>query len=341
MKSATKRSIGVLLLNLGGPDALSAVQPFLYNLFSDREIIRLGPAFLQKPLAWLISSLRSAKTRSAYALIGGRSPIREITLEQAAALERSLNEELAAHGQISEFRVFVGMRYWHPFTADAVRHISAEGIDKIVVLSLYPHYSVATTASSLSELKRVLTSYPAIKTCEILSWFDNPLYIDALAEKIEKGLSAFCSSPHSIDIVPSDVYLLFSAHSLPKKFVDEGDPYVDHTMATIKAVTARFRNPWKLSYQSKSGPVAWLEPSTEQMLQEMASEGVKNLLAIPISFVSDHIETLYEIDMLYKEMAAGLGMRLERAESLNLSPTFISALRDIVVQGMKEAGWKE
>jgi ferrochelatase len=335
-----KCSIGVLLLNLGGPDSLSAVQPFLYNLFSDREIIRLGPAFLQKPLAWLISSLRSSKTRAAYTLIGGRSPIREITLAQAKALEQSLNEE-AAISRKTEFKVYVGMRYWNPFTADAVRLISAEGIDKVLVFSLYPHYSVATTASSLSELKRVLTSYPSIRTHHVLSWYDHPLYIDALAENIVKGLAMFRSSSPAAEISPEDVHLLFSAHSLPKKFVDEGDPYVDHIMATVKAVTARFSNPWKLSYQSKSGPVAWLEPSTEQMLEEMASQGVKNVLAVPVSFVSDHIETLYEIDMLYRDMAAGFGMRLERAESLNLSRTFISALKDIVVNNVKEAGWNE
>ncbi|MBI5846572.1 MAG: ferrochelatase [Nitrospirae bacterium] len=333
--------MGVLLLNLGGPDSLAAVQPFLYNLFSDREIIRLGPVFLQKPLAFLISSLRSAKTKAAYALIGGKSPIREITDDQAKALETSLNEESASHGRKTEFKVVVGMRYWHPFTKDAVSRISAEGIDKVVVLSLYPHYSVATTASSLSELRRVLTAYPSIRTHHIMSWYDQPRYIDALAEKIAKGLALFCSSSLTPGIKPTDVHLLFSAHSLPKKFVDEGDPYVDHIMATIKAVTARFGNPWKLSYQSKSGPVAWLEPSTEQMLEEMASKGIKNVLAVPISFVSDHIETLYEIDMLYREMAALLGIRLERAESLNLSPTFISALADIVVHGMEEAGWKE
>jgi ferrochelatase len=137
------------------------------------------------------------------------------------------------------------------------------------------------------------------------------------------------------------VHVLFSAHSLPKKFIQEGDPYVDHVMATIRAVTARVDIPWSLSYQSKSGPVAWLEPSTEEMLEKLAAKGVKNLLVVPISFVSDHIETLYEIDMLYKNMAAGLGMRLERAGSLNLSPAFIAALRDIVLNGTKEAGWKE
>ena len=339
MESAAKPSIGVLLLNLGGPDSLSAVQPFLYNLFSDREIIRLGPAFLQKPLAWLISFLRSARTRAAYARIGGKSPIREITLDQAGALENLLNEARSTKHE-AWVPVFVGMRYWHPLLEDVLKEIHEQGIKKLIVLSLYPHYSVATTGSSLSYLKKILTAYPSVRTYDIPSWYDHPLYINALAEKIEKGLAAFCSpiAPH---LAPADVHLLFSAHSLPRKFVEEGDPYVGHIMATIEAVTARFSNPWKLSYQSKSGPVAWLEPSTEQMLEELASQGVKNLLAIPISFVSDHIETLYEIDILYKEMAAGLGVRLERSESLNLSPVFISALKDIVVHGIKEAGWKE
>lgn len=332
--------MGVLLLNLGGPDSLSAVRPFLFNLFSDRDIIRLGPAFLQKPLAWLISSLRASRTRAAYALIGGRSPIREITTDQAGALEALLYESRITDNG-ARIPVFVGMRYWHPFLDDVVQEIRKQGISKLIVLSLYPHYSVATTGSSLSHLRKLLVSYPLIKTFEIMSWHDHPLYIAAVAENIEKGLAAFCSSPLAPKTAPADVHLLFSAHSLPRKFVNEGDPYVDHIMATIKAVTARFSNPWKLSYQSKSGPVAWLEPSTEQMLEEMASQGVKNLLTVPISFVSDHIETLYEIDMLYKEMAAGFGIRLERAESLNLSPAFISALKDIAVQGMKEAGWKE
>lgn len=339
MQADKQDAIGVLLLNLGGPDALSAVRPFLYNLFSDREIIRLGPPFLQKPLAWLISSLRAGKTKAAYTLIGGRSPIREITDAQARALDKALNESRITNHQ-SPISVFVGMRYWHPLLEDVIRNIHEQGVRKLVVLSLYPQYSVATTGSSLSYLNTILSSYSLIRTHHILSWYDHPRYIDALAEKIEKGLAIFCSSSPA-EIVPGDVHLLFSAHSLPKKFVDEGDPYVDHIMATLRAVTSRFSNPWKLSYQSKSGPVAWLEPSTEQMLEEMASQGVKNLLAVPISFVSDHIETLYEIDMLYRDMAAGFGMRLERAESLNLSRTFISALKDIILQGIKEAGWNE
>ncbi len=338
MKAITRRSIGVLLLNLGGPDSLSAVQPFLYNLFSDRQIIRLGPPFLQKPLAWLISSLRSSRTKASYKLIGGRSPIREFTLGQAGALQQSL-QGTGPDLQHIEFAVFVGMRYWHPYIEETVKEIHEQGIEKLIVVSLYPHYSVATTGSSLSCLKRILVSYPSIKTHDIISWYDHPLYIDALAETVEKGLKIFGGASMTADSAVADVHLLFSAHSLPVRFIDEGDPYVEHTEATVKAVAARFRNPWRLSYQSKSGPVAWLEPSTEQMLKQMASEGVKNLLVVPVSFVSDHIETLYEIDMLYKDMAAGLGMRLERTDSLNLSPLFISALGDIVIEAVKEAGW--
>jgi len=138
-----------------------------------------------------------------------------------------------------------------------------------------------------------------------------------------------------------DVHVLFSAHSLPEKFIEEGDPYVEHIKGSIGEITKRMAIQWDLSYQSKSGPVKWLAPSTDEMIHELAGRGVKNLLVVPISFVSDHIETLYEIDILYRDMAASLGMRLERAESLNTSPLFISALRDIVMNGVKEAGWAE
>jgi ferrochelatase len=273
--------------------------------------------------------LRAGKTRSAYALIGGKSPINEITSAQAAALERELRE--SGTGK-PDFRVFVGMRYWSPLIDDVVSEIYNEGVRRLIALSLYPHYSLATTGSSLSRLKRVLASYPDITVHAIESWYDHPLYINALVEQIQKGVQSFRSSS-------ADVHVLFSAHSLPMKFIREGDPYADHIMATIRAVTAKTSISWSLSYQSKSGPVAWLEPSTETMLERLAARGVKDLLVVPISFVSDHIETLYEIDILYKDMAAALGIKLERTESLNLSPTFIAALKDIVIQGMKEAGW--
>ena len=336
-----RRQIGVLLINLGGPDSLAAVRPFLFNLFSDREIIRLGPSFLQMPLAHLISWLRAGKTRKAYALIGGKSPIKDITCAQAEALERSLQNSTKGM-QGAGVTVAVGMRYWSPFFEDAVRELHDRGIRRLLVLSLYPHYSVATTGSSLSHLRRILAAYPDIAVHAIESWYDQPRYIDALTGQIRQGLDTFGSSRRLRPSTPvQDIQLLYSAHSLPVKFIEEGDPYVDHIMGTIHAVAQKVAVPWSLSYQSKSGPVAWLEPSTEEMLAELARKGVQNLLVVPVSFVSDHIETLYEIDILYKEMAADMGIHLERIPSLNTAPQFITALKEIVLKGIAEAGWAE
>lgn len=305
---------GIILLNLGGPDSLDAVKPFLYNLFSDRDIIRLGPAFLQKPLASLIVNLRAKKARGLYGLIGGKSPLEEITVAQAAALQKKLGARLP---------VYVGMRYWKPFISDTVEQMHKDGIKRILALSLYPHYSIATTGSSLKAFKEAAAKYPLEYVCTG-SWFDHPGYLDSLEEKIREGMAKFDEKPA----------ILFSAHSLPQKFIEAGDPYAKEIMGTIEALEGRIDMQWHLSYQSKTGPVKWLEPSTEHMLHELADKGVKNLLVVPISFVSDHIETLYEIDMLYKEMAQGLGMRIERIESLNTSPKFIEALADIAVKGI-------
>ena len=353
MKNSATRPTGVLLLNLGGPDSLPAVKPFLFNLFSDREIIRLGPSFLQKPIAWLISSLRGGKTEKFYGLIGGKSPICDITLAQAKALEEELNRsqfrEIPPHPPLGKggqggVKVYVAMRYWHPLIEDVIPEISRDGIRRLIVLSLYPQYSVATTGSTLRKLDEVVSKYP-MEIFSIKAWYDNQLYIDALVEEIKKGIEAFKPGQgHPAPTVTpssSDVHVLFSAHSLPVKFIEEGDPYADQIQATINEIVNKIDIQWSLSYQSKSGPVKWLEPSTEKMIEELAEKGTRNLLVVPISFVSDHIETLYEIDILYKGMAEKLGMRLERVRSLNTSPLFISALQQIVVQGMKEAGWAE
>lgn len=325
--------VGILLLNLGGPDSLGAVRPFLFNLFSDREIIRLGPSCMQKPLAHLISTLRHKKTEGYYRLIGGKSPILDITAAQGKVLEAELNaSQFALHGS-RRYKVYIGMRYWHPLLEDVVPAIHKDGVRKLIVLGLYPQYSVATTGSSLSRFKSVVAEFP-IEWYGIPSWYDNELYVDAVIEKIRRGAELFKHeepAPH----------VLFSAHSLPKKFIEEGDPYVDQIKGTIEKVTGKMDIKWDLSYQSKSGPVEWLEPSTDRMIKELAGKGVRNLLVVPISFVSDHIETLYEIDILYKSMAASVGMRLERVESLNTSPLFINALKDIVQKGLQEAGWTE
>ena len=195
-------TIGVVFLNLGGPDSLQAVRPFLYNLFSDRQIIRLGPSFLQKPLAWLISSLRSGKTENLYRMIGGKSPILEITTAQAKALAELLNQQsipphppLAKggnHGGATSFRVFIAMRYWHPFTEDVIPEIHNTGIRKLVALCLYPHYSVATSGSSLSKFREVISQYP-IEFFTVSEWYDHPLYIESLVDVIQKGIQSFGS----------------------------------------------------------------------------------------------------------------------------------------------------
>jgi ferrochelatase len=326
--------VGILLLNLGGPDSISAVKPFLYNLFSDREIIRLGPPSMQKPLAWLIAALRSKKTERYYRMIGGKSPIADITQAQAKALAKALNKFPA-----SSFKVYIGMRYWHPFIDDVLFEMHKDGIEKVIAMSLYPQYSVTTSGSSARRVDRVVADYP-IDVLHISSWHDHPLYIEALADVIKKGLESFLASssdphPSSVD----DIHLLFSAHSLPRKIIDEGDPYEQQTIETVQKVVKKVPLKWHLSYQSKSGPVKWLEPSTEEKLKELARGGVKNVLVVPVSFVSDHIETLYEIDILYKTMAGKLGMNLKRTDSLNTHPLFINALEDMVIKGLREKGW--
>jgi ferrochelatase len=370
-----KDTLGVVLLNLGGPDSLKAVRPFLYNLFSDRQIIELGPQFLQKPLAWLISTIRAKKTERFYNLIGGKSPILEITMAQAKALEELLNEQsVPPHPPLGKgginggvipvssqserrmlniepsFKVYVGMRYWHPLIEDVVPIIFKDGIRKIIALSLYPQYSVTTSGSSLSRLKEVAADYP-IEIFSISSWFKHPLYIEALADVIKNGMESFNqkSPPIYFPLAKGgqrggiksefDVHILFSAHSLPCKIVEKGDPYVLQIMGTIEEITKIIPIKWHLSYQSKSGMVKWLEPSTDEKLKELAAQGVKNILVVPISFVSDHIETLYEIDILYKNLADKLGLRLKRVDSLNMHPIFIRALKDIVMQSLVETGW--
>lgn len=305
----------VLLLQMGGPDSLDAVEPFLLNLFSDREIIKIGPAWLQPIISRIIVKKRKAHVEENYAMIGGKSPLRELTDEQAGALENALG---------GDYRCFVAMRYWRPSTLEALAEIRRAGITDITALSLYPHYSRATTGSSIKELKRVLLEAKAsfnVKYVE--SFYNNTGYIDALEERIREGLALF----HPL----ADVELLFSAHSLPQSFIDEGDPYLDHVKESVRLVMQRFSIPHHISFQSRAGPVKWLEPSTDDMLKKLAESGVKNLLVIPLSFVSDHIETLHEIDIEYSKKAWELGIaRFERMPSLNSSPTFIAALAQMV-----------
>jgi ferrochelatase len=323
-KNNPEESIAVVLLNLGGPERLEDVEPFLFNLFSDRMIIRLGPAFMQKTVARFISRRRASKSSQAYAKIGGGSPLGKITADQAKALEI----ELAGSGS---FRVIVAMRYWHPRAKETLAQLQNEGIKRIIVLPLYPHYSLATTGSSVSDLVEAGNGFtPAFEMKTIESWAVQPEYINALAATIKKGTELF---------EEEKVQVVYSAHSLPVKFIQEGDPYVDHLKMTIKAVESITAMPGKLCYQSRSGPVEWLSPSPPETLKQLANEGCKNVLMVPISFVSDHVETLYEIDMLYREMAMELGIRMERTASLNCMPEFIDSLKNLVLKKTGELRW--
>lgn len=319
--------IGVLLLNLGGPERLDDVRPFLYNLFSDPEIIRLPFTWLQKPLAWLISTLRAKKSEANYREIGGGSPLRQVTEAQATALKSKLRE----NGE--EANVYIGMRYWHPFTGEAIAKIKKDQIDKLVILPLYPQFSISTSGSSFRVLEEMWQQEPKLKNMEytlIPSWYDHQGYVDAMVDLIVQELEQFEN--------PDQVHIFFSAHGVPVSYVTEaGDPYqeqIEECTSLIMKTLNRF-NPYTLAYQSRVGPVEWLQPYTEEALEELGAEGVKDLLVIPISFVSEHIETLQEIDIEYRELAEEAGItNFHRVPALNTHPLFINALSELVIDAL-------
>lgn len=310
----------LILLNMGGPDSLKAVKPFLYNLFSDRELIQLpAGALLQKPFAKMISHFRAKKVVENYRTIGGKSPLLEWTQKQAKGIAERLDN----------VRPFVMMRYWHPFADDVLAEIKQAGIENAVVLSMYPHYTGATTGSSINDFKRAAAEiYPQLEYQLIENWYDWPSYLDSLANRIKEGLDFF----H--DMLCAEVQILFSAHALPQKFIDRGDPYQQHVETTAEEVMQRVGNyNWQIAYQSRSGPVKWMEPGTEEMIHQLADAGHKCLLMVPISFVSDHIETLEEIDIEYRDLAAECGFQhYHRAPSLNDHADFLEAMAALVRQ---------
>ncbi|GAC1457848.1 MAG: ferrochelatase [Chamaesiphon sp.] len=323
----TMGRVGVLLLNLGGPDELEDVRPFLFNLFSDPEIIRLPVSALQKPLAWLISSMRAKKSQANYQQIGGGSPLRRITEAQAEALQ----EQLLSKGQ--DAHVYVGMRYWHPFTEEAIARIKRDRIEQLVILPLYPQFSISTSGSSFRLLERLWQEDPAFQKIEytvIPSWYQQPKYLQSMSQLIAQELNQFPS--------PDQVHIFFSAHGVPLSYVEEaGDPYQKEIEECTNLImqTLKRPNPHTLAYQSRVGPVEWLKPYTEDAIPELAAQGIQELLVVPISFVSEHIETLQEVDIEYRELAEESGIHdLRRVPALNTHPTFIEALGDLVVEAL-------
>ena len=309
----------LILLNMGGPDSLEAVEPFLYNLFSDRELIQLpAGALLQKPFARLISHFRAKKVVENYRAIGGKSPLLEWTRKQAQGIARQLGPQIAP---------YVIMRYWQPRAEEVLSQIKAARIESAVVLSMYPHYTGATTGSSVNDFKRTVARvYPELEYQLIEEWYDWPGYLDALAQRVIEGLDSF----H--ELMRDEVQILFSAHALPQKFIDRGDPYQQQVEATAQGVMQRVgSNDWSIAYQSRSGPVKWMEPGTVEAIKGLADAGHRALLMVPISFVSDHIETLEEIDVEYRDLATSQGIvHFCRAPSLNDHADFISAMAALV-----------
>jgi protoporphyrin/coproporphyrin ferrochelatase len=336
---AGKKRVGIVMFQLGGPDSLAAVEPFLMNLFLDPDIIPLGPlGLLRRPIAKLISSSRAVPVSGRYAQIGRRSPIATLTGRQRDRLVRALSPYI-------DPVAVVAMRYWHPMTSEALDTLRQAGpLDEIVLLPLYPHYSYATTLSSMKEWQRVseLAKWPPAKGAPAVrvveNFYNHPLYIRGLVENIGRVLRQFPDSAR--------IQLIFSAHGLPMSLVEKGDPYprqIEETVRlTCESGAQRFPE-WPathlLCYQSRVGPAKWLQPPLTGTIERLAHEGVKEMLIVPISFVTEHIETLHEINIEAREEALKLGVeRFRMMPALGDSPYFIAALKDLVLHavGLRE-----
>ena len=326
-RAGSDRPVGVVLLQLGGPDSLETVEPFLYNLFCDPDIIDLPLAFLfRRTLARIIARRRAPRVRGYYARIGGRSPILKLTLRQASALERALRDALDA-------RVVIAMRYWHPMTDRAIDSLLAAGVKKVVLLPLYPHYSKTTTGSSVREWERTLRrrGISHFQVSTVREYPEHPLYVAALVNNIRIALRRVPPSGRN------SVHLVFSAHGTPLSLVQRGDPYQSQIVKTYEAVIREgdFGLPHHLCYQSKVGPQRWLEPSLDQTIERLAGEGVSHMIVVPVAFVSDHSETLWEINIEARAEAKRLGIRyFDISPALHTSAGYIAALKDLVIRSV-------
>jgi protoporphyrin/coproporphyrin ferrochelatase len=329
--STTRKRVGIVLFQLGGPDSLEAVEPFLRNLFLDPDIIPLGPLnFLRAPLARYIAKKRTPPVSGRYAMIGRRSPIALLTERQRSKLVSALEPYI-------EPVAVTAMRYWKPLTVDAVAALKSAGrLDELVLLPLYPHYSFATTLSSLKEWRRVYGEpVDTLPERSIEDFYDHPLYIEALVRNIGKCLRQFPDA--------SRIHLIFSAHGIPLSLVEKGDPYPKHINETFRLVNElgakRYPN-WPrtriLCFQSKVGPAKWLEPPFGDTLQKLGQQGVKEAMVVPISFVTEHIETLHEINIEGRLDAQKAGIkRFRMMPAVGDTPAFIGALTELVLRAVE------
>jgi protoporphyrin/coproporphyrin ferrochelatase len=321
--SEPSRRIAVVLFNLGGPDGPEAVRPFLENLFSDKAIIA-APWIVRRPLAALIARTRNRAAIANYAKMGGGSPILPQTEAQAAALQTALAARLAG----AEVKAFIAMRYWSPTTADAADAVAAFGPDEILLAPLYPQFSTTTTGSSLGSWRAAY--HGPGRTVGLCCWYDNRGLVLAHAAAIRRTWDA-AGRPK--------VRLLFSAHGLPEKISDSGDPYRWQIERTCAAVAAELGEgwDWKVCYQSRVGPLKWIGPSTEEAIREAGREGL-GVLIDPVAFVSEHIETLVELDIDYAEIAHAIGMTTYlRAPVVGVDAAFIDGLAEALCGALRRA----
>ncbi|KAA1474299.1 ferrochelatase [Dentipellis sp. KUC8613] len=317
------------MLNMGGPSTVPETYDFLKNLFMDGDLI---PLPFQSILAPLIAKRRTPQIEQQYTDIGGGSPILRYTEYQGKHMAALLDE---LHPETAPHKSYVAFRYAKPLTDEATRQMKADGVKRAVAFTQYPQYSCSTTGSSLNELYRQGRSGAAgegIEWSVIDRWGTHPGFVEAVSQNIEAALQKFPESTRS------ETVLLFSAHSLPMSVVNRGDPYVLEVSSTVNAVMNRLKNsnPFRLVWQSQVGPSAWMGPQTSDAIKGLARLGKKQLVLVPIAFTSDHIETLYELDLEYVKEAKELGIDVHRAESLNESPVFIRALADITANHLRE-----
>ena len=327
-----KQKIAVVLFNLGGPDSLPAVKPFLFNLFNDRAIINLPQPF-RFLLAKLISIRRDPLSREIYKKIGGMSPLLENTQRQASALEKKLKP-------LGDVRCFIAMRYWHPFANEAAEAVKAFGPEKIILLPLYPQFSTTTSASSMEDWKKAAQKKGInAKTMGICCFPRDPGFVRSHIETIKPHLKKALAG--------GNIRILFSAHGLPEKVVAGGDPYAWQVQETVSEVVAGLGKDPDLKeasfdhvvcYQSRVGPMQWLEPTTENEIKRAGVDG-KNLLVVPIAFVSEHSETLVELDMNYLALANAHKIKhYPRVPALAASSAFIGTLAGLVKGALDNKG---
>jgi len=320
LESLKNKKTAIILFNLGGPDSKKAVKPFLFNLFNDKYIITL-PKVFRYILAWIISSRRKKTAQEIYAYMGDKSPILAETKAQLVALEQALKGELN-----SEHKVFISMRHWHPMSDEVVKNVLDYNPDEIIQLPLYPQFSTTTSLSSIEDfLDKIKKKLPNIRDKTICCYPKDNSFIQSHVDLITKSFEQIKDK--------SKCRILFSAHGLPKKIIESGDPYQWQIENTVKEIMEQIPFAdidYRISYQSRVGPLEWIGPNTEEEIKKAGQEQ-KELLIVPVAFVSEHSETLVELDIEYKEIADKYGINYVRVPTLSCNDHFIDSLKNIII----------